>query len=269
MTGLTFGWRLCIFTVERGKTMPNEPRLERLDVGAALAKADEAAGKEEQKKLAKKYFHPFVQEADMKLAMLPEATGLKRGEASAVVRAMLRGKGGMERNALMDILCLYQFAGLSHREIAKRTEMTPRLIRELVLDPRFAMVYGEFRKDRIGRIGDAIGERVSEVMQEALEVKIDMLRRSKSEWLKNTIANELIQMGKEFTHGKGSVLSDELKGIWQRAIRKNLPDGSTVTETRTITGMIAPGTVDVEIGRDPVDSVDQTVPALTEGEEPS
>lgn len=245
--------------------MADGPRIERLDVGAALAKADKKDGKEEQKKLAKRYFHPFVQEADLKLAVLPEATGLKRGEASAVVRAMLRGQGGMERNALMDIMCLYQFAGLSHREIAKRTEMTPRLIRTLVLDPRFAMVYGEFRKDRIGKIGDSIGERVSEVMQEALEVKIDMLRRSKSEWLKNTIANELIQMGKEFTHGKGSVLSDELKGIWQRAIRKHLPDGTTVTETQTVTGSLGTGTVDVEIDRVSEDSSAQTVPALGEG----
>jgi len=247
--------------------MADGPRIERLDVGAALAKADEAEGREEKKKLAKKYFHPFVQEADLKLAMLPAETGLKRGEASAVVRALLRGKGGMERNALMDILCLYQFAGLSHREIAKRTEMTPRLIRELVLDPRFAMVYGEFRKERIGKIGDSIGERVAEVMQEALEIKIEMLRRSQSEWLKNTIANELIAMGKEFTHGKGSVLSDELKGIWQRAIRKSLPDGTTITETRTVTGNLGPGTVDVEITRDSGDSGDQTVPALPEGGE--
>ena len=246
--------------------MADGPRIERLDVGAALMKADEKDGKEEQKKLTKRYFHPFVQEADLKLAVLPEATGLKRGEASAVVRAMLRGKGGMERNALMDILCLYKFAGLSHREIAKRTEMTPRLIRTLVLDPRFAMVYGEFRKDRIGKIGDSIGERVSEVMQEALEVKIDMLRRSKSEWLKNTIANELIQMGKEFTHGKGSVLSDELKGIWQRAIKRSLPDGTTVTETQTVTGSLGPGTVDVEIGVVSEDSSGQDVPALPEGE---
>jgi len=247
--------------------MAEGPRIERLDVGAALAKKDEKEGKKEQKRLAKKYFHPFVQEADLKLAALPVATGLKRGEESAVVRAMLRGKDGMERNALMDILCLYQFAGLSHREIAKRTEMTPRLIRALVLDPRFAMVYGEFRKERIGKIGDAIGERVSEVMQEALEVKIDMLRQSKSEWLKNTIANELLQMGKEFTHGKGSVLSEELKGIWQRAIRKNLPDGTTVTETRTVTGMITPGTVDTAIDVVPEDFSTQDIPALPDGDE--
>jgi hypothetical protein len=74
-------------------------------------------------------------------------------------------------------------------------------------------------------------------------------------------------MGKEFTHGKGSVLSEELKGIWQRAIRKQMPDGTTVTETRTVTGPIGQGTVDVEITAVPEDSIEETTPALPIGEE--
>lgn len=193
-------------------------------------------GRKERTELAKRYLHPFIREADAKMAKLP---GLRKGEQSATFRALMRGAERMERTALMEVLFLYSFSGMSTREIADHMAIDRRLIKRVMLDPRYAQAYDLFKREIVGKIADALTQRVSETMIDALELKITLMKKAKSEWLKNQIANEILEMGKEITHGKGSGLSDQLTAIWQRAIKKSLPDGTTVTETQTLTKAVS------------------------------
>lgn len=192
-------------------------------------------GKKEKKELDKRYFHPFIREADAKFAKIPGVKGFHRGEASAMVRAIMRGAERMERSALMEVLFLYSFAGLKVQQIAARMAIDQRMIRRVMVDPRYAQGYDIFKRDLMGKISDAMTMRVQETMIDALELKIRLMRKAKSEWLRNQIANEILAMGQEIVAGTGKGLSDQTTAIWQRMMKRVMPDGTKVTETQTLT----------------------------------
>lgn len=123
------------------------------------------------------------------------------------------------------------FTGLKHTEIADRTGYPEEVISAYLRSKPYRALREQLRDSMMARVNDALNERLQEVVLEAVEVKIRLLRDSGSPFLRNRVASELIELGKEAVAlGRGNV-SDLLKAVHEQAVKEKA-DGTRVTTER-------------------------------------
>jgi len=153
----------------------------------------------------------------------------------------------MQDQALRDKLCLLVFCGLSQRRIAERLGVDKNTVLRAIKSEEFQVEYARQRDVLLAKVNDHVIARLDEIALECLELKISILRASGGmakrvkPHLQNQVANELLELWNNTKRDrKGGGLPDEFKAVWERAMQRRLPDGSTVTEKVTFSGSPGP-----------------------------
>lgn len=151
-------------------------------------------------------------------------------DAKASGRVNLIVKSGLSQQVVW-----LRFFGYSNHAVAERLKVSDDSIDRYVKTPHFVDLYEKERPAMLAKVDDALRERVQEVMLEALQVKIDLMRSAScNRFLKNKIATELLELGKQAIGGSGRP-SDEIWAIYEEAKREG-PKGTTITKTTRIEG---------------------------------
>jgi hypothetical protein len=140
-----------------------------------------------------------------------------------------------------------KFCGLKPRAIAERTGLAVSSVETFIKSPGFFSYYEHERAAMLSRVDEAMRERLQEIVMEAIEVKIDLMRHTKREALQNQIATELIELGSRALQVGSGAASDLIKAIHEKAVKEKR-DGTRV-QTQRVTLSGSPQAVAAAIGR--------------------
>lgn len=128
------------------------------------------------------------------------------------------------------------FCGFRDFEISRKTGIPTRTIKEFLDSHEFERYYARQRDVMLAKIDDTMRERLQEVVLEAIETKIWLLRNANREALRNQIASELIVLGREILSvGRGNV-SDLLRAVHEQAVKEGKNGSRTTTQRVTLEG---------------------------------
>lgn len=129
-----------------------------------------------------------------------------------------------------------RFCGLREIDIAQRTGISQPTISKYINSDEYRSAYVRLRDSMLARVEEAMRERLQEVVIEAIEVKIDLMRTHRNGFLRNRAASELIALGREaLQFGRGNV-SDLLTAIHEQAVKEKGDGTRTTTQRVTIEG---------------------------------
>lgn len=147
------------------------------------------------------------------------------GRVSAVQRAILTDEN-MARNVVW-----LAFTGMKEDEIVARTGYPEKVISTYLVSAPYRTLREQMHDMMMAKVNDALRDRLQEVVLEAVEVKIRLMRTASSAYLRNKAASDLIELGREaIALGRGNV-SDLLKAVHEQAVKEK-EDGTRITTER-------------------------------------
>lgn len=140
----------------------------------------------------------------------------------------------------MEMLARLRFMGHTIPEMAEAMGVTRQSVARALKSEWFARVYEPTKQKLMNRLDDLIVDTLQEIALEVVRGKITAYREARRgrnpRWasLANTIGNELYEMYRHAAERKGGgVLSDELKAVFEKTIRKNA-QGEVVGTTERV-----------------------------------
>ncbi len=123
------------------------------------------------------------------------------------------------------------FCGLYPEEIVSRTGYTLGAVKGYLVSDEYRALREGMKATMLARVNEALRERLTEVVLEAVEMKIRFMRTHSDASLRNRIATELIELGREAISLGSSNVTDLLKAIHEQAVRER-DDGTRITTER-------------------------------------
>src|SRR6267143_57820 len=129
-----------------------------------------------------------------------------------------------------------RFCGLNADLIAEKTGLELRQVSRFLKSAEFHRLYERHRSAMLAQVDDVMRERLQEVVGEAIETKVWLMRNARNGFLRNRVASELIQLGREIMQlGKGNV-TDLLKAVHEQAVKESKDGSRTTTQRVTLEG---------------------------------
>lgn len=191
-----------------GKGRPGRPKKE-----VALVRVAEAIAPLAEKMLDPAEIHPQARQVG--------------GEHTLVV------KSGKAEQVVWLKMCAWP-----NEHIARKVGLHHDAVNRYVNSPHFATLYEQKKGEFLGRVLEEMQGRLLEVGLEALQTRVELMRKAKSLWLRDKIAKDMLELAIEIGKARGpsGEVAEKLVAVIERIKKRKMADGSTEIEKIRVTG---------------------------------
>lgn len=132
--------------------------------------------------------------------------------------------------------------------IAQATGLSTDSVQRYLHSPHFLALFESRKQEFLGRVFEAMQERLLEVGLEGLATRLEIMRNEKAnKWLRDKIAKDLVDLAMEVGKARGPVgeVGEKLLMAVERIRKRKLASGDTLIEKVTVSG--TPGQAGAEL----------------------